>query len=73
MILKFQQIFRSEKYNVFAEKGNKIVLSANDDKRVQSINSIGTYAYGPSKDLVCKKEEIKWNNIRKQYKNDLVR
>ena len=35
---------------------------------MQSINSIETYAYGMSKDLVCKKE-IKCNNIIKQYKN----
>ena len=30
---------------------------------MQSINSIETYAYGMNKDLVCKKEEIKYNNI----------
>ena len=36
---------------------------------IQSINPIKTYAYGESKDLVCKKEEIKDNNIIKQYKN----
>ena len=47
----------------------KIVLSPNDDKRIQSIDSIETYAHGTSKDLVCKKNEIKCNNIIKQYKN----
>ena len=36
---------------------------------MQSINSIEKYAYGMNKDLVCKKEEIKCNNIIKQYKN----
>ena len=36
---------------------------------MQSIDSIETYAYGMSKDLVCKKEEFKCNNIIKQYKN----
>ena len=45
-------------------------MSANDDKRMQSIDSIEIYAYGTSKDLVCKKEEIKCNIIVKQYKND---
>ena len=34
-----------------------------------STDSIETYAYGMSKDIVCKKEEIKCNNIIKQYKN----
>ena len=33
-----------------------------------SIDSIETYGHETSKDLVCKKEEIKCNNIIKQYK-----
>ena len=36
---------------------------------MQSIDLIETYAYGMNKDLVCKKEEIKCNNIAKQYEN----
>ena len=32
---------------------------------MRSINSIETYAYGTSKDLVSEKEEIKCNNIIK--------
>ena len=47
-----------------------IALSSNDDKRMQSIGSIETYAYGTSKDLVSEKEQIKCNNIIKRYKND---
>ena len=42
--------------------------SSNDDKRMQSTDSLETYAYGTSKDLVSEKEEIKWNNIIKRYK-----
>ena len=34
---------------------------------MQSIDSIETYAYGTSKDLVSKKEEIKCNNIIIQW------
>ena len=37
---------------------------------MQSIDSIETYAYGTRKDLLSEKEEIKWNNIIKWYKND---
>ena len=33
---------------------------------MQSIFSIETYTCGMNKDLVCKKEEIKWNSIIKQ-------
>ena len=35
---------------------------------MQSIDSIETYAYGTSKDLVSDKEEIKCNNLIKRYK-----
>ena len=55
--------------HIFTEEINKIALSSNDDKRIQSTNSIKTYAYKMSKGVVCKKEEIKCNNIIKQYKN----
>ena len=58
------------KGSVFTEEIKKIALSSNDDKRMQSIDSIETYAYGTSKDLVNEKEEAKCNNIVKQFKND---
>ena len=35
-------------------------------KRKQSTDSIETYAYGMSKDLLCKKEKTQCNNIIKQ-------
>ena len=51
-----QQRFRSEKEKVSTEEVKKIVFRANSNKRIQSINSIETYAYGTEKDLVCKTE-----------------
>ena len=47
---------------------NKMALSSNDDKRIQSIDSIETYPYGMSTDLICKKEKIKCNNIKNNTK-----
>ena len=44
------------------EEIEKIVLSLND-KRMQSIYSIETYAHGTNKVLVSEKEEMKCNNI----------
>ena len=67
-ILKTQQRFKSERHNVFIEEINKIALNSNNDKRMQSFDSIETYAYGMNKDLVSEKEEIKCNNTVKQYK-----
>ena len=69
-ILKTQQRLKSERHNVCNKEVNKTALSSTDDKRMQSIDSIETYAYGMSKDLVSEKEEIKCNNIIKRYKND---
>ena len=44
-ILKIQQRFKNEEQNVFTEEINKIALSSNDDKRMQSIDLIETYVY----------------------------
>ena len=38
-------------------------MIANDDKRIKSIDSLETFPYGTRRDLVCKKAEIKFNNI----------
>ena len=65
VILKKQQRLRSEKHNIFTEEINKNALSSNDDKRMQSIDSIETYAYRMNKNLVCENKEIKCNNIIK--------
>ena len=67
-ILKVQQRFKSERDNVFTEETNKIALSSNDNKRIQSIDSIETYAYGTSKNIISDKEEIKCSNTIKRYK-----
>ena len=37
---------------------------------MQSIDLIEKYTYGRIKDLVNEKEDIKYNNIIKRYKND---
>ena len=68
LILRTLQRFRSEKLNVFTTETNKTVLRSNDDKRIQSIHSVETYAFGTSKDIVCQKEEIKCNNIIRKYR-----
>ena len=37
-------------------------------KKMQSINSVETYAYGKRKDLLSEKEKIKCSNMKEQYK-----
>ena len=50
VMLKIKQRFRSETHNVFTEEINKIVLSSNEDERIQSIDSTETYTYGTGED-----------------------
>ena len=75
--MKIQQRFQSEKQNAFIEEISKIALMMKIIcekimmmiKKMQSNDLIETYSYEMNKDLVNKKEEIKCNNIIKQYKN----
>ena len=57
LILKTLQRFRCQKHYVFREKINKISLSVDDDKRIQSINSMKTYAYKTNKEINQKKKK----------------
>ena len=50
----------------------KKLISSNDDKRMQSIDSIETYAYGTSKDLASEREVIKCSRLIKWYKKWLT-
>ena len=52
-ILKSQQTFKSDYHNVYTEQINKITLSSNDDKRLQTFNKITTYRYGTNAFKVC--------------------
>ena len=70
-MLKTKKRSKSERHNVFTEEIDKITLTSYLNKRMQSLNSIETYAYGTSKDVVSEKEEIKCNNV-KQYKHWLT-
>ena len=58
--------FKSERHNDFTEEINKIALSSNDDKKMQSIDLVETFAYAIKKDLVCSKPVIECNNRTKQ-------
>ena len=57
LILKSQQSLRSQIHNVFTEEVNKIDLSANDDKIMQSIDSVETCVYGTSEEKYTEKKK----------------
>ena len=64
VVLKSQQRFKSERHEVYTEEINKIALSSNDDKRLQTFDKITTYPYGTSAGKVCKAELLSKVNIK---------
>ena len=56
VIIKSQQRFRSDHHRVYTEEVNKIALSSNDDKRIQTFDKITTYPYGTNVFRVCENE-----------------
>ena len=63
-MLKPQQRFKSERHDVYTEEVNKIALSSNDDKSMQTFDKITTYPYGTSPGRVCKTELLSKVNIK---------
>ena len=54
IILKSQQRFKSERHDAYTEEINKIALSSNNDKRLQTFDKIASYTYGTTAGKVCK-------------------
>ena len=56
IILKSQQRFKSDHHKVYTEEVNKIALSSDDDKKLQTFDKIETYPYDTPAVKVCKSE-----------------
>ena len=52
VILKSQQRFKSDHHKVYTEEVNKIALSSDDDKRLQTFDAIETYPYGTTNEML---------------------
>ena len=63
IILKSQQIFKSNHHNVYAKEINKIALISNDDKRLQTFDRITTYPYGTNIFKVCENEMLEVKDL----------
>ena len=50
--------FKSYNHDVYTEEVNKIALSSNDDKRLQTFDRITTYPYGTNAFKVCESEML---------------
>ena len=56
IILKPQQVFRSDRHNVYTKEINKIALSNNDNKRLQTFDKVTTYPHGTNTIKACENE-----------------
>ena len=56
--LKSQQRFKSDCHNVYTEQINKILLSSNENKRLQTFDKIITYPYETNAFKVCESEML---------------
>ena len=72
VLYRSQQRFRSDHHTVYTEEVNKIALSSNDDKRIQTFDRITTYLYGINVFKVCENEMLLKKNkvMSDQVKHD---
>ena len=56
IMLKPQQVFRSDYQNVYTVEINKIALSSDDDERLQTFDRTKTYPHGKNAFKVCESE-----------------
>ena len=56
IILKSQQRFKSYNHDVYTEEVNKIAISSDDDKRLQTFDRVTTYPYETNVFKVCETE-----------------
>ena len=63
VIIRSQQRFRSDHHKVYTEEVNKIALSSNDDKRIQTFDKVTTFPYGTNVFKVCEDEMLLKNKL----------
>ena len=63
VIIRSQQRFRSDHHRVYTEEVNKIALSSNDDKRIQTFDKITTFPYVTNVFKMCENEMLLRNKL----------
>ena len=56
IIVKSQQRLKSDHHEVYTEEFNKISLSSNDDKRLETFDKAARYTHGTNAFKVCESE-----------------
>ena len=72
VLYRSQQRFRSDHHKVYTEEVNKIALSSNDDKRIQTFDMVTTYPYDTNVFMVCKNEMLLKNKVMCDYLSVLM-
>ena len=74
VLYRSQQRLRSNHHKVYTEEVNKIALSSNDDKRIQTFDRVTTYPYSTNVFKVCENEMLLKKNkvMHDQVKYTLV-
>ena len=71
-----QQRFRSDNHKVYTEEVNKIALSSNDDKRIQTFDRVTTYPYGTKvfkvyeNEMLLKKNKVMHDQVKYRLGRD---
>ena len=71
-VYRSQQRFKSYYHDVYTEKVNKIALSSNDDKRLQTFDRITTHPYGANAFKVCENEMLEVKDLFSKNYNTIV-
>ena len=58
MFIDHKERFKSYNHGVYTEDVNKIALSSNEDKRLQTFDGITTYPYGTNVFKICESEML---------------
>ena len=69
VIIRSQQRFRSGHLKVYTEEVNKIALSSNDNKRIETFDKVTTYPYGANAFMICENEMKNELQIKKMLNN----
>ena len=56
VILRSQQRFKSNHHNLYTEEVNKVALSSNDDKRLQTFDTITSFPHRTNAFKMCESE-----------------
>ena len=64
-VIRSQFVFRSHNHQVYTKKINKIALTSNTDKRIQTSDKITTYPYG-----YFDNDDININNNKNNTKSE---